>query len=146
MKKVLMLAVVAAMFAVVGCSAKYKVTEYTNPQGEVITLNIVHFAFDSSELTPEEKEKIKANAQTIKDEKIAVIIEGHTDDKGTEAYNYELGKKRAEAVKKEYVKNNVPASKVAIVSYGKTKPVDTYASEQADIRNRRAETNVQVKK
>ncbi|KIE05276.1 hypothetical protein NF27_DT00500 [Candidatus Jidaibacter acanthamoeba] len=71
----------------------------------------VYFNFDSSVITEDEKYKLNALAHTLKEHNIkAVKILGFTDRIGSDAYNYALSKKRADAVK------NYLDSKVAIDS------------------------------
>lgn len=54
---------------------------------------------------------------------VEVIVAGHTDAIGSEAYNYKLGKRRAESVKQFLLNNNINSEKVTVVSYGETKPI-----------------------
>jgi outer membrane protein OmpA-like peptidoglycan-associated protein len=68
-----------------------------------------------------------------------MIIEGHTDARGTDSYNMKLGQRRAEAVRDELVAQGFPADKIEIVSYGRSRPVDTSKTEAAWQKNRRTE-------
>jgi outer membrane protein OmpA-like peptidoglycan-associated protein len=68
-----------------------------------------------------------------------MIIEGHTDERGSDAYNQKLGEKRAEAVRDALVAQGFPADKIEIVSYGRSRPVDTSKTEAAWQKNRRTE-------
>ena len=83
----------------------------------------IYFAFDSSALSKAEKEKIaQIKEEILSDKKVIteVIITGNTDERGTEAYNYNLGQRRAESVKKELGKlKNI---KVTPRSSGKENP------------------------
>ncbi|RMH37443.1 MAG: peptidoglycan-associated lipoprotein Pal [Nitrospirae bacterium] len=68
----------------------------------------------------------------------SIVIEGHCDERGTQAYNLVLGKRRAQAVK-EYLQDlGVPAERMEIVSYGKERPFCTEHSLQCWQQNRRA--------
>ncbi len=53
----------------------------------------------------------------------AIVVEGHTDSIGTNAYNMALSERRAHAVQDLLVQNGVPADKISIRAYGKTFPV-----------------------
>ncbi len=103
------------------------------------TLTRVHFAFDSIQLDGAAREALSETARCIAQKKIpAVVIEGHADDRGTEAYNIALGQRRAEGVRGYLEKLGVGA-KVEAVSYGEAYPIDRHENEQAWYQNRRAE-------
>jgi peptidoglycan-associated lipoprotein len=99
----------------------------------------VHFDFNEAALTSQAQDTLSADAKCMKEKKIAsLLIEGHTDEKGTDAYNMELGNRRAKAVR-EYLQHLFPKLKAKTVSYGKTKPVCSEESESCQGQNRRAE-------
>jgi outer membrane protein OmpA-like peptidoglycan-associated protein len=68
-----------------------------------------------------------------------IVIIGHTDNIGSEAYNIKLGLKRAEQVKRELVTKGFDAKKITTISYGKSKPIDTNSTPEGRANNRRAE-------
>lgn len=70
---------------------------------------------------------------------VNVVLEGHTDYKGSDAYNEKLGLDRAETVKQELIALGVPADKIATVSFGKTRPVLKDEESWAAAVNRRVE-------
>src|SRR6185369_3582976 len=86
-----------------------------------VTLRTITFEFGSAQLRPESIQTLRnlGNAlnQDLKDEK-AFVIEGHTDKTGSRAYNDELSKKRAEAVK-EYLVNQMSVSSDRLQTVGK---------------------------
>lgn len=102
------------------------------------------FDFDKSEIKPEGKEVIKNASQAINKEKIegTLLIEGHTDWKGSEKYNQKLSEKRAEAVKEEF-KANVTNEKIKYEAkgYGETRPIATNETPEGRAKNRRVEVN-----
>ncbi len=103
------------------------------------TLTRIHFAFDSTQLDGAARDALAETARCIAQKKIpAVVIEGHADDRGTEAYNIALGQRRAEGVRGYLEKLGVVA-KVEAVSYGEAYPLDRHENEQAWTANRRAE-------
>jgi peptidoglycan-associated lipoprotein len=103
------------------------------------TLTRVHFAFDSTQLEAAAREALSETAKCIAQKKIpAVVIEGHADDRGTEAYNIALGQRRAEGVRGYLQKLGVGAA-VEAVSYGEAYPLVRSETEQAWTENRRAE-------
>ncbi len=71
-----------------------------------------------------------------------IYISGHTDDEGDSLYNYELGKKRSEAVFEYFIQNNISPQMMKIVSYGEHKPKETNSNNFGKARNRRVEVFV----
>jgi peptidoglycan-associated lipoprotein len=67
-----------------------------------------------------------------------ILIEGHTDERGTTAYNLVLGERRASAAMRHLIAQGVPASRITIVSYGEERPVCSDRYEACWARNRRA--------
>lgn len=68
-----------------------------------------------------------------------VEIGGHTDNNGSDAYNLDLSKRRAQAVRTMLVKNGADANRITAVGYGKTKPLAPNDSRQGRSLNRRTE-------
>jgi len=66
-----------------------------------------------------------------------VVIEGHSDERGTEDYNLVLGERRAQIIKDYLVDLGVPAEKLQVVTYGKTRPFCTEHSLKCWQENRR---------
>lgn len=101
---------------------------------------VVYFAFDSSEIRPDDMEILLAHARFLADNpEHRVVIEGHTDERGTRAYNLALGERRANAVKRVLTLNGVADSQVETVSFGEEKPVVYGQGEEIWRQNRRAE-------
>ena len=68
---------------------------------------------------------------------MAVTIEGHCDERGTNAYNLALGEKRANAAKDYLVSLGVDGGRITTISYGEEKPFDAGHDETAWTKNRR---------
>src|SRR5690606_22719725 len=64
-------------------------------------------------------------------------IEGHTDDRGTEAYNLELSKRRAASVRQYLIDKGVAASRLESVGYGESRPEADNATPEGRAQNRR---------
>jgi peptidoglycan-associated lipoprotein len=67
-----------------------------------------------------------------------LIIEGHTDERGSAEYNLGLGDRRAHAVQEFLSSMGIPGPQLAVVSFGKEKPVCTQETESCWQQNRRA--------
>ena len=85
----------------------------------------VLFDFDKSSLRPAAADSLREVSEVAKNYGSSpVLIEGHTDGKGTHAYNMTLSDKRAESVKSWLVQNGgVAASRITTRGWGETKPV-----------------------
>jgi OOP family OmpA-OmpF porin len=71
-----------------------------------------------------------------------VVTAGFTDNVGSQEYNLDLGRRRAQAVADILVSEGVPASQLSVVSYGKERPVADNDTNEGRARNRRVEFHV----
>jgi peptidoglycan-associated lipoprotein len=109
-------------------------------------LKSIYFDFDKNDLTKDSVETLKENADYLKSNSdINVVLEGHTDERGTTEYNLSLGQRRALKVKEYYTQLGVAANRIATISYGREKPVDFRKNESGWAKNRRAETKPLVR-
>lgn len=107
-------------------------------------LEDVFFEFDSWSLTPEGKQVLDRDMVQLKRIVASkLIIEGHADQRGTQAYNIVLGKKRAVAIQDYLAESGLDASRLAIISYGKDKPFCHDPSETCHFLNRRGHLLIQ---
>jgi len=101
------------------------------------------FGFDSSELTPASKSNISEMAETlIKYDDTKILIEGHTDDKGTESYNQKLSGERAASVSDLLKSMGVASSRISEIGYGEEMPVADNTTEEGRSLNRRVEVAI----
>lgn len=106
----------------------------------------VYFDFDRSELTEKAKELLaQVGELLLKESRFTITIEGHTDERGTEDYNFTLGAKRAMKVKEFLIAYGVSADRMESVSYGKENPKVEGSTEEAYSQNRRANFRVNIK-
>ena len=100
----------------------------TPPVHPSVTLRTITFEFGSARLEPGSVEQLRnlgiaLNQLTTAEAKL--LIEGHTDRKGTRAYNDELSKRRADSVKDYLVKEmGVSADKLETVGKGFSEPAN----------------------
>lgn len=110
----------------------------TEDKQAVLENSTIYFSFDSSKVTQEMKDVVAAQLKFLKKyPKIKVILEGHTDERGSNAYNVVLGEKRANTVKEMLVKSGISSDQIEVISYGEMKPSDTSSGESAWSKNRR---------
>jgi outer membrane protein OmpA-like peptidoglycan-associated protein len=101
------------------------------------------FDFDKSIIKTEFLPHIQQAARIlVNNPSVAVDLVGHTDNKGSDAYNYGLGQRRAQAVKRELVRNGVSASRLSEVSRGESEPIADNYTRSGRARNRRVEIHV----
>jgi peptidoglycan-associated lipoprotein len=107
---------------------------------EALAVDTVYFDYDKSTIREGEKSKVVAVAEYLKGNlMVAVLIEGHCDERGTEEYNRALGERRALALREELVKLGIAADRVDTVTFGRDRPADTGHSDAAHAKNRRGE-------
>lgn len=80
---------------------------------------------------------LKANPQIRK-----VLIEGHTDSRNTEAYNMDLSQRRAATVVRWLSDRGVDGSRLEARGLGEGRPIDTNATPQGRLNNRRVEFHI----
>jgi outer membrane protein OmpA-like peptidoglycan-associated protein len=98
----------------------------------------VYFRFDTDELTYDDLREILIAVQHAKLGK-SIQLEGHTDFKGTEIYNYHLSVKRAKKIKAMMVDLGVKPEAISITGYGETKPATENGTDTQRQLNRRVE-------
>jgi peptidoglycan-associated lipoprotein len=69
---------------------------------------------------------------------VKVVIEGHTDDRGSKEDNLALGDRRSGAVKSHLMKKGIARERLIAISYGKEKPAVAGRTEKDRAKNRRA--------
>lgn len=106
-------------------------------------LQRIHFEFDRSDLTEEAKQILVNNAGLLRAApQVNVLIEGHTDERGSDEYNLALGERRAIAARNFLTSLGVGADRLRIISYGEETPLALDRNEEAWAKNRRAEFKI----
>jgi OmpA-OmpF porin, OOP family len=122
-----------------GCPTLVRVTEK-----EIVILRKIHFEFNKARIMPDSSELLGQVAQVLKEhpEILEVSIEGHTDDKGSVAFNMSLSQRRADAVKAWLAERGVAGGRLVAKGFGKSKPVDNNRTEEGREMNRRVEFRI----
>ncbi len=100
----------------------------------------VQFGLDDAVLSDSAQAVIDQFAEEIKRENTDLYIEiqGHTDASGADAYNYELGLKRAESVRRHLsLRHGFPLHRISVISYGESAPVADNGTADGRAQNRR---------
>ena len=100
---------------------------------------VFYFEFDSSSLTEDARAQVDAHVQALLGNNDSVLLEGHTDERGTREYNLALGERRANAVRDYMVANGLPSYRIETISYGEENPVAYGSGESNWQQNRRVE-------
>lgn len=106
---------------------------------------LVHFAYDKSDLTADSRAALDAKVKVFQaNPAMRILIVGHTDDRGTGAYNLALGSRRAEAVRDYLVAQGVASNRIDLETRGETQPLASGNSEDAMAQNRRGAFRILV--
>ncbi len=99
---------------------------------------VIYFSYDSSRIDDRSKALIEAHSEYLRNHpNVKVLLEGHTDSRGSRGYNIGLGERRAISVLKLFTQLNVPAAQIRVISYGEENPAVAGNNENAYKRNRR---------
>lgn len=100
----------------------------------------IYFDYDKAEIRPEYHAFLLDIIRIIDGHSdLRVLVTGHTDSDGSDQYNIELSKRRAQAIINFFVINGLPKDKIEIQFSGESKPVDVNSTEEGKQRNRRVE-------
>ena len=100
----------------------------------------IYFEFDKSDLSDQSRQILAEKAELLKAHPaLALVIEGHCDERGTNEYNMALGERRARAAYEYLVMMGVEAGRLTIISYGEEYPAVPGSDEEAWAKNRRDE-------
>lgn len=105
-----------------------------------LSTRVVYFPFDSSELSAEDQAVLEAHGAFLAAHpERRVVLEGHTDERGSREYNLALGENRAKSVERVLLLQGAAADQLQTVSYGEEKPAELGQNEAAWAKNRRVE-------
>jgi len=103
----------------------------------------VYFAYDSHQLTPDAKNKLRGVVEYMGQNPSATVeIQGHTDNTGGKDYNDELSVKRAETVMYYLISTGLDAKRAKMVGFGFDKPAESNNTPAGRAKNRRVDFRV----
>ena len=113
------------------------------PAGDAVRSFIVPFAFDSAELAGGAEETVAAVVDLARAGRdVLIVIGGHADRAGADAYNDRLSRRRAEALSRALVGRGVAAERISINAFGERRPLVSTPDGARETRNRRVEVTV----
>ena len=100
----------------------------------------VYFDYDRFDVKTTYIEVIKKIAQIMRDNRtFKLLLEGHSDERGTREYNVALGHKRAESVARALEAEGISRKRMDTVSFGEEDPADNTPTEKGWAKNRRCD-------
>lgn len=100
----------------------------------------VFFDFDSSTLKPGAYREIDRTANVLnRYPQTTILVEGHTDSRGAEAYNQQLSERRAQSVRDALVNRGVDSRRLRVIGYGESQTISSN-----DAMNRRVELRIEA--
>lgn len=116
------------------------IAEALNDPNSVLSRRVFYFDFNSSELSVEDREALATHAKLLAaNPTLAVVLEGHADERGSREYNLALGERRAKAIEQVLSLQGVDREQIQVISFGEERPVALGHDEQAWRLNRRVE-------
>ncbi|WP_274474960.1 OmpA family protein [Mangrovimonas aestuarii] len=112
-------------------------------EGELYTLKNVQFEFDKAQImkgTEIELNNLYNHLSANKNLQLEIF--GHTDNKGSDAYNQELSTNRAKAIADYLIEKGIEPSKIKYIGYGSSKPIANNKTEEGRTKNRRVEFKI----
>lgn len=110
------------------------------PEVRTITVRLnVEFEFDKAVVRAIYGDELQAiaNAMKVHDD-IELVLEGHTDSRGSDQYNQNLSDRRAAAVKAKLIEMyGIAPNRVSTVGYGESRPIADNNTDEGRARNRR---------
>jgi len=111
-----------------------------DPCAQKVVLHDVEFDFDAASIRSGETKVLrKAADRLLECPEVRLEIAGHTDSRGSAAYNEGLSERRAESVRRYLVERGVSASQLSARGLGESSPIDTNDTPDGRQRNRRVE-------
>lgn len=112
--------------------------------GENIVLESIYFDYKVFTLSEQNLIIATSNSDKIlktslKSDAFKIKLEGNCDEIGSDEYNYALGLKRAEVIKKNLLSKGIPDNRVVVVSYGESNPICKEQTDECWQKNRRVD-------
>lgn len=109
-------------------------------RGLQLSFGPTFFAHNTAELGAEGQREVSRIASILRQKPTRpAVIEGHTDDLGTDDYNLALSMERADAVKRALIANGIEDHRLTVSAMGETLPATYNATEDGRAKNRRVE-------
>jgi OOP family OmpA-OmpF porin len=113
------------------------------PRTGPVVLRGVGFDSNAATLTPESRPELDGVAEDLrKHPRLRVELQGHTDSRGAEVYNFDLSQRRADAVRNYLITLGVSPDQLVARGYGETQPIADNETAEGRAENRRVVMSV----
>lgn len=97
------------------------------------------FKTDSAKILRASYPELEKISKKLNQQQVKVRIDGHTDNKSSALYNYDLSVQRARAIRKHLIKKGINAKRLLVKGYGESKPIANNDTKKGRALNRRVE-------
>ena len=112
-------------------------------QGGQFVLNKIYFATNKADLNTAASTDLNRLVKYLQDNATASVeIQGHTDNKGSDALNNRLSQNRAISVMSYLIAQGISKTRLSAKGYGSNSPIDTNATAEGRAKNRRVEVKI----
>lgn len=101
--------------------------------------NVFYFDYDEASLGSDVRASLDAQAAALRNSNVAIVLEGHADERGSREYNLALGERRAKAVADYLAIQGISRARIEVVSFGEERPVALRSNSEDYALNRRVE-------
>lgn len=108
-----------------------------------IVLEGIFFEYKSFDLTGDSQAILDGVADKLVAANAEVLVAGHTDSRGSDAYNLKLSERRAASVEQYLISKGVPAQNIASEGFGEDNPIASNDTDSGRAQNRRVEMQIQ---
>ncbi len=125
----------------INSGADQQSAEYRATYGRSTTVfSPIYFDFDQAGISAAMAPILSSNADYLKENPgVVIVVEGNSDERGTNEYNLALAERRAINAKEYMVNLGVNPARIRTVSYGEERPLFTGQTESDWAQNRRAD-------
>lgn len=110
------------------------------PAPIVFVISDVNFEFDKSTLTPKAEGILSEVVDALRGQPgVAYVVNGHTDSRGSTAYNQGLSERRANSVRDYLINHGIPVGQTTSHGFSELRPVATNDTDSGRAENRRVE-------
>jgi|SRR5882672_216998 len=107
---------------------------------KIATIGGAQFDYDRADIKPAGREVLATAVKVLRDNRtLHVVVEGHTDSVGSDAYNQKLSERRANAVRDYLVRQGIDSGRITTRGYGESRPIASNATPEGRAQNRRAD-------
>jgi peptidoglycan-associated lipoprotein len=111
-----------------------------NDPGNILSRRSIYYDLDQYTVKDQYRELVEAHAKYLRaNPQLKMLLQGHTDERGSREYNIGLGQRRSDGLKRMLLLLGVKEEQVESVSLGEEKPADQGHDEAAWSKNRRSD-------